>query len=533
MKKTIKHAIALVIAAVICLSVLPATVVANQPGDDLDFYMWQAVNEGLVPDNLWHSHTGALRRAEFAALAVVLYETVSGAEISGRVTFSDTNDVNVEKMAYLGVVTGNGDGTFSPNGLVSREQVAVMLARLALFIGVALPVQAPTFSDAADISPWAFSAVGQMQAAGLMTPVSGNEFAPANVFSRQQGIVTMLWLREISTYGARRLVVHLGHNNITNAQLEAMVASGEIPRNVTHLHLSSNQISNVAPLASLRNLNTLELASNRISDISPLAVLPRLTSLNISWNRISNIAPLANFSPLTSLYLSGNYYTTIAPLRYLTNLTSLTLGGSFEFDGDVSHLGGLVNLARLTIENSWLHGITNFAAIGNLVNLRSLSLGNATHLTNVLFLQNLTNLTNLSIHGSPIVDFSPIRHLYALESLDLQSNGIRDLSHIGLDRLTNLTSLGLWNNYITDVSALAGLTNLAFLTLGRNHISDISPLSGLTNLWSLWLDGNQISDISVLHSMDNLQHLSIQGNPLRVYQIERLLEAFPNAHITY
>jgi len=45
----------------------------------------------------------------------------------------------------------------------------------------------------------------------------------------------------------------------------------------------------------------------------------------------------------------------------------------------------------------------------------------------------------------------------------------------------------LANNYISDISALAGLMNLELLSLSDNEISDISPLAYLTNLEYLYI----------------------------------------------
>jgi hypothetical protein len=61
-------------------------------------------------------------------------------------------------------------------------------------MGKPLPVHAPTFDDNADISPWAFDAVGQMQAAGIMGGVGDNRFAPQGDYTREQSIITMLRL---------------------------------------------------------------------------------------------------------------------------------------------------------------------------------------------------------------------------------------------------------------------------------------------------------------------------------------------------
>ena len=64
-----------------------------------------ATGEGLVPDNLQSAYTQEATRAELATLAVTLYEIFRG-EITGRVTFNDTSDINIQKAAAIGVVRG-------------------------------------------------------------------------------------------------------------------------------------------------------------------------------------------------------------------------------------------------------------------------------------------------------------------------------------------------------------------------------------------------------------------------------------------
>ena len=156
-----------------------------------------AVEADLVPQNLQSSYTQATTRAEFAALAVALYEQAKGAEITERKTFDDTTDANVEKAAAIGVVAGVGDNKFSPDSGLTREQAAVMLARLADVIGKPLAEQGATFADNASISTWAIEEVGQIQAAGIMSGVGNNTFAPQDAYTREQSIVTVLRLYEV------------------------------------------------------------------------------------------------------------------------------------------------------------------------------------------------------------------------------------------------------------------------------------------------------------------------------------------------
>ena len=153
-----------------------------------------AISAGIVPDTLQSRYTAPATRAEFCALAVELYETVTGGEITARAQFSDTTDVNVQKMAGLGVVNGVGSGQFNPDGQLTREQAATMLARLAEAMGRPLPAADPTFADNASISSWAADAVGQMQAAGIMDGTGDNQFSPQSSYTREQSILTALRL---------------------------------------------------------------------------------------------------------------------------------------------------------------------------------------------------------------------------------------------------------------------------------------------------------------------------------------------------
>ena len=154
----------------------------------------QAIGLGLVPPSLQNYYTNNTTRAEFAALAVALYETATGREITQRATFNDTNDVNVQKMGGLGVVTGVGGGNFNPNGTITRQEAAVMIARLANVVGQSFPIMASTFADNAQIADWATQSVGQVQAAGIMGGVGNNLFNPTGQFTREQSIITMLRL---------------------------------------------------------------------------------------------------------------------------------------------------------------------------------------------------------------------------------------------------------------------------------------------------------------------------------------------------
>ena len=179
----------------------PSGTLTEQPSDWAKADVSAAINAGLVPQNLQSKYTQVTTRAEFCALAVALYEINMGYEITGRYSFIDTSDVNVEKMAYIGVVEGIGNSMFAPNDPLTREQAATMLTRLAYFMGTPLgygelmPVE-PTFSDNSAISIWAIRSVGLVQDAGIMNGIGNNLFDPQGLYTREQSIVTVLRLYE-------------------------------------------------------------------------------------------------------------------------------------------------------------------------------------------------------------------------------------------------------------------------------------------------------------------------------------------------
>ncbi|MCL2404747.1 MAG: CAP domain-containing protein [Defluviitaleaceae bacterium] len=160
-----------------------------------------AIGLGLVPPALRQDFRRATTRAEFAALAVALYESQHGPieermGATGRPSFDDTNDENVIKAAYLGIVSGVGGNRFNPHGNITREQAAVMVARLAEVVGDPLPAAAPTFGDNASLSSWAVAGVGSVQAVGIMGGTGNNMFTPRGTYTREQSIVTMLRLHQ-------------------------------------------------------------------------------------------------------------------------------------------------------------------------------------------------------------------------------------------------------------------------------------------------------------------------------------------------
>lgn len=175
----------------------PSQTVATAPSSWAEAQVNQAIEAKLVPQSLQSNYTQPITRAEFCALAIALYEKVLRRQIITRKKFDDTNDINVEKAEAIGLVTGTDGNNFSPHVQLTREQAATLLSRLALAMKKSLKKQTITFADKDSISTWSIEAVGQVQAAGIMSDTGDNKFSPKAPFTREQSIATIIRMYDI------------------------------------------------------------------------------------------------------------------------------------------------------------------------------------------------------------------------------------------------------------------------------------------------------------------------------------------------
>lgn len=151
----------------------------------------KADDAGLIPDILQGANmTKPITREEFAALALKLYEKVTGrtAPSSSSNPFTDTSNPEVVKAYQLGITTGTSDTTFDPKNLTNREQVATMLSRAMRIMAPDNDFSttgAPEFTDSSDISSWALEHVKFMSKAGIIKGTNG-KFMPRATTAAQE-----------------------------------------------------------------------------------------------------------------------------------------------------------------------------------------------------------------------------------------------------------------------------------------------------------------------------------------------------------
>ena len=162
-------------------------------------YMRRAGNAGLIPTGLdYQDLTQKITRAEFAAAAVRLYESLTGeaVEVWGESPFTDTDNYDVLRAYGLGVVNGMGDGTFAPDSPLTREQAVTMLGRVyELYLtgtvgtGEDLPQELVlAFRDHNDIFDYAKNYVYFFAGQTIVEGMGDGTFAPKLHMTREQAI---------------------------------------------------------------------------------------------------------------------------------------------------------------------------------------------------------------------------------------------------------------------------------------------------------------------------------------------------------
>ncbi|WP_231869837.1 glycosyl hydrolase [Paenibacillus riograndensis] len=116
-----------------------------------------------------------------------------------------------------GLITGFSDGTFRPDALITREQMAVLIVRAAAIAGQSVEAARDIlgqFHDSSSVSHWAADSVNEALDAGLVQGLTNDQFAAKDLADRAQAVVMI-----------KRLLVYLNFLTIScqNSPISKMV----------------------------------------------------------------------------------------------------------------------------------------------------------------------------------------------------------------------------------------------------------------------------------------------------------------------
>lgn len=166
-----------------------------------------AINANLVPSYMQYRYKENINRRDFTALVVSIIKSKTGKDMDTFLSernldtknnpFVDVNGSEADVIAAnkLGIVNGIGNEKFNPDGEITRQEAAIMLARTAKVLGIdTLVANAPDFSDKNKVLDWAKQGVEFVSSRSIMTGIGNKSFDPTGKYTRQQAFITVLRL---------------------------------------------------------------------------------------------------------------------------------------------------------------------------------------------------------------------------------------------------------------------------------------------------------------------------------------------------
>lgn len=163
---------------------------------DLENYAWakEAINALAESEiingkgDMLYCPQDFVTREEFASILVKAFDIKKGEK---EATFADVvsgawYENNVKLAASAGIVTGKGDGSFGIGEKITRQDMAVMIARAK---NLTNENTTERFADDAEISDYAKTSVYAAKNAGIISGVGDNTFNPQGFATRAEAAV--------------------------------------------------------------------------------------------------------------------------------------------------------------------------------------------------------------------------------------------------------------------------------------------------------------------------------------------------------
>lgn len=136
---------------------------------------------------------GNVTREEFAKMLALAIGVAAPQE--SEITFTDVKEGEWYYSPIIGladkeIINGVGDGLFGVGTNITREDMAVMIYRAMQYSGIGVDTSSKSdFSDYKSVSEYAKSAVSYLQSAGVVSGMNDGTFAPKNKVTRAQAAV--------------------------------------------------------------------------------------------------------------------------------------------------------------------------------------------------------------------------------------------------------------------------------------------------------------------------------------------------------
>ena len=308
---------------------------------------------------------------------------------------------------------------------------------------------------------------------------------------------------------------------------EQIIDATKLCRNLEQVYLSNLNIYNTERINELNNnLKNLSLINDKITKIEGLENFSDLEILDLTNNQITDITPLSVNTSLKTLTLTGNSgidgnrtnYTgeRLEALNKIGEI--LDRGGAIYLDAD--KLGLFDNYIRLSLPGQKL---TTLEVLKGMINLIDLNLsGNKITLEDKEsqdILKSMTNLQTLQINNNPLTNITAINTLKNLNDLSLTTATTVNLVEIE-DIISNLVYFRVSNESLKTITN-CDINKITKLMISSSGLTEIPNLSKFIYMAELKIHNNpNITNFGEISKITSLQKLYLTNDNLHGRMID-------------
>ena len=198
MEHRTKKSIVFVLVFTLLLST--ASFALDHMPDDIDNHWANTMIQELFEEGVIKGYSdGSFRpdqtisRAEFVALINQYFKIENESQ---SISYSDVKDEDwyikhISTAVSTGYVLGYDDGTFRPNDPITRQEAALIIARLANLQSSTEISTSNGFSDAANISNWALNAINSLLENAIMSGYPDGSLKPTQFITRAEAVALL------------------------------------------------------------------------------------------------------------------------------------------------------------------------------------------------------------------------------------------------------------------------------------------------------------------------------------------------------
>lgn len=155
-----------------------------------------AYEAGFLPEESLQKAKSQITRQEFGRMAVDFLETVTGQrpQATQESPFGDCDDPDITAAYEAGIIGGIEKGVFGPEQVLTREQMAIMIARTLKICDIELTADAQEnpFSDTAELWDSSRMYISQLYGANIISGYEDGTFQPFQKLTTQESVIAFV-----------------------------------------------------------------------------------------------------------------------------------------------------------------------------------------------------------------------------------------------------------------------------------------------------------------------------------------------------